>query len=65
MKHLRTVSRIPIHAEEQVSDLASLISILEFVLALFTAFTSGANTVFTGVVTALNTKTSEKAGTGN
>lgn len=62
MKHISSVSRKPALAEQDPSDLTSLISVMQFVLSLLTAFTSGANTVFTGVVTALSAKSATKAG---
>ncbi|MCP4639972.1 MAG: hypothetical protein GY851_06055 [bacterium] len=63
MKHLQTVSRTPILADSEGTELDSLIGILGFVLAIFNAFSTSATSLFTGVTTALTSKSNTKSGT--
>ncbi len=62
MRHLTSISRIPLHAEQEPGDLQTLVNVLDLLLAVMSAFTTGTQTVFTAVTAALSTKSSQKTG---
>ncbi|MBN2309183.1 MAG: hypothetical protein JXR94_09445 [Candidatus Hydrogenedentes bacterium] len=60
MKHVVSVSRIPALAGDDLTDLQPLIDALSLFLSLLGTFTSAAQTLFSGVVSALGSKDSSK-----
>ncbi|MBN2308258.1 MAG: hypothetical protein JXR94_04765 [Candidatus Hydrogenedentes bacterium] len=62
MKHLTAVSRMPAPAESEQTNLESLVDFLSLFLSLFGTITTVAQSLLSGVVTALETFLSGKDG---
>lgn len=60
MKHLSTISRMPVPAAQQTSDLSFLLSILGLISDLSTLFLGSFSTIFSGLLSALTTFNSAK-----
>jgi len=53
VKHLSTISRMPVLAEQQTTDLSFILSILGLISDLSTLFLGSFSTIFAGLLDAL------------
>ncbi len=64
MKHVTTITKTPLLANNQTTDLSFLLSILSLGFDLMTTFIGAASTVFEGLLTALQQFNDVKHPTG-
>lgn len=62
MRHITSISRVPLQAEQDPQDLTTLINVINLLFGIMTGFFTGTQEVFTAVTTALGVKSTQKAG---